>query len=308
MSDLELLQQRFADGEIELLARIAAGDERFTRRDEVLVRLGTELLARGRVEQAMSHLRELITEYPRSPHVGTAFLALADYYFGRTEIDKALQLYEKALALGDPTHAPYARFKLGWCWFNQGDHVKALQSFVRAAESAQRQDSESALALRTEALKDMVRAYAFIGRPDKAAPFFERVAPERVDELLEQLATILFDDGKYVESIAVHRELMARVECSTVLATSQLAIFEGRLLLGERDEVRIAARQLADVFVKLGECLPATELAGLAELGSDARETLKEQAAAARQEYDSTREPAALSFAEDLEAAAESIY
>lgn len=298
-------EHQLVDEEAAWLDRLVRDFPDYRLVDEALFRLGVALLDHDQPDVALRHMRTLLAKYPTSRWVPHTYLAFGDHFFEREEIDKAAKLYHKVLALGDSDAAPFAHHKLGWCLFNQQKYRRALQAFLKAVEDAERVDVPGAVQLRDEALKDVVRTYAKIGRPEKAAEFFERFAPERVDAMLEQLASLFFDEGKYAEAIRVHQRLMTRVECSTVLARSQLEIFEARLLLGDREGMLKEAKRLAQVFVELGECLPPEQLVEFAEVGVVAKGTLKEQAARYRAEFDDTREPMAAQMAEELEQAAD---
>jgi tetratricopeptide (TPR) repeat protein len=301
---LEAVRQRHVDEQVTWLDRVVREHETYFRADEALYRLGFTLLEHDQPEVALRHIRLLITRYPKSRWVPSAYLAFGDHYFEREDVDKAAQLYEKVLAFHDPDTMPFAHYKLGWCHFDKQDFKRALDSFVKALQSIRASTAPGLYELREQVLKDLVRAYAQVGKPQMAEKFFGKFADERVEELLEHLAGFYFDEGKYAQSITVHRRLVQRVECSTVQARSQLGIFEANLLLGNREGMLLEAKRLADVFVQLGECLPAEELREFAEVGVEAKETIREQAAQFRAEFDMTQAPAAAKAAEALEQAA----
>jgi tetratricopeptide (TPR) repeat protein len=301
---LEHLEQRLEDEEVKALDRIVRDHPEFALVDEALYRLGYSLLDKERPDVALRHMRALMAKYPRSRYVPHAFLAFGDHYFTEEDIDKAIQLYQKVLTFGATDAAPHAHFKLGWCWLNRSDHKKALDAFVKAVEAVERIDLENGYELRRAALKDLVRAYAQVGQPAKAPEFFERIGGGHVNEMLELLAANLFDSGQYKESIVVNRQLLARVECSTIQARSQLGVYEAHLLMGDREQMLAEAKRMAEVFIMLGDCLEPEDLVQFVELGNVARENLKSQAAKFRAEFDETLEPAAAVMAEELEQAA----
>jgi len=302
---LGAVKQRHVDQQVAWLDRLVREHGTAYRADEALYRLGVLQLEHDQPEVALRQMRTLIARYPASRWVAAAYLAFGDHYFGREDLDKAEQLYEKVLTHRDPDTAPYAHYKLGWCHFNKQDFKRALDEFVEAIQSVQASSAPGVYELLDQALEDLVRAYAQVGKPQTAEKFFERFAADRVDELLERLAGFYFDEGKYTESIWIHRRLVERVECSTVQARSQLGIFEARLLLGDREGMLAESKRLAEVFVQLGECLPAEELREFAEVGVEAKQTLREQAARFRAEFDVTQAPAAAQMAVELEEAAE---
>ncbi len=304
--DLERRAQNLLDEELKMLGRIARDFPDYLRRDEALYRLGFTLLDRDRPDVALGYIRSLLTEYPASPYVPHGFLAFANHFFNQEKIDQAIKLYEKVLAFENPDATPLAHFKLGWCWLNKGEHQKSLESFVNAASAAQRLDGQTGIALREEALKDLVRAYANVGVPEKALEFFERIDEDRINDMLERLGTAYFDDGRYRESIVINRQVSDRVECSPVQARAQVAVFEARLFLGDINDLKAEGELLVEVFVRLSQCLPPEDLVEFAEAGAVAKETLKAQARRYRDEFEFSGEPAAATMAADLEVMAES--
>ncbi len=304
--ELERLAQDLLDEELKLLGRIARVFPDYPRRDEALYLLGFTLLDRDRPEVALRYIRALLAEHPASPYVPHGYLAFADHFFNQEKIDQAIKLYEKVLAFENPDATPLAHFKLGWCWLNKGEHQKSLESFVNAASAAQRLGGQAGATLREEALKDLVRAYAQVGVPEKALAFFGRIDEGRINDMLERLGAAYFDDGRYPESIVINRQVSDRVECSPVQARAQVAVFEARLFLGEIDDLKAEGELLVEVFVRLAQCLPPEDLVEFAEAGAAAKETLKAQAKRYRAEFEFSGEPAAAAMADDLETMAES--
>ena len=270
----ERLAQDLLDEEFKHLGNIARNFPDYHRRDEALYRLGYTLLDRERADVALGHTRTLLAEHQASPYVPHGFLAFANHFFNQDKIDEAIKLYEKVLAFENPDATPMAHFKLGWCWINKGEHQKSLESFVNAASAAQRMGGQAGATLRDEALKDLVRAYAHVGVPEKALTFFERIDEGRINDMLERLGTAYFDDGRYRESIVINHQVSDRVECSPVQARAQVAVFEARLFLGEIDDLKAEGELLVEVFV--------------------------------RAEFESSGEPAVAAIADDLEMMAES--
>jgi tetratricopeptide (TPR) repeat protein len=305
IEELEAIEQKLVDEEVAWLDRLVREHETYARADEALFLLGVLLLQHDQPDVALRHMRALIARYPSSVFVPSSYLAFGDHFYDRGEIEKAEKLYVKVLGFDERLTAPYARHKLGLIYYGEQDYARALDAFVKTVEAARTSDVVGIELLYTSALEDLVRAYAMVGKPRAAERFFERLADDRVDELLERLAEHYFDDGKYRDSVQIHRRLVARVECSTVQARSQLSIFEANLLLGDREGVLAESKRLAEVFVELGECLPPEELVHFTEVGVEAKQALKEQAAVFRAEYEQTLAPAAAQMADALEEAAD---
>jgi tetratricopeptide (TPR) repeat protein len=300
------LAQRLQDDELKQLERIARDFGEEPRRDEALYRLAFALLDRDSPDVALQHARTLFAVYPTSPYVAHAYLAFADHFFEKENIDQAIKLYEKVIAFDNPEATPRAHFQLGKCSIAKGEHAKALQSFVDAANAGQGLSGAAGAAVRDEALAELVQAYAVAGAPEKALAFFERVGEDRIDDMLERLGAAYFDDGRFRESIVINRQVSDRVECSPVQARAHVAVFEARLYLGEIDDLKAEGEALVEVFTRLTKCLPAEKIGEFAEAGAVAKEALKSQAERYRREYEFSGEPAAAEMADQLEVMAES--
>ena len=304
--ELGRLAQRLMDDELKQLERIARDFGECPRRDEALYRLTFALLDRDSPDVALRHARTLFATYPASPYVAHAYVAFADYYFEKREIEQAIKLYEKAIAFQISQAAPRAHLQLGRCRVEKGEHQGALQSFVDAANAAQALGGEAGAGVRDEALAELVKVYVRAGDPGKALAFFERIDRDRIDDLLERLGAAYFDDGRFRESIAVNRQVADRVECAPSMARAEVAVFEARLYLGEVTDPKAEGEALVEVFTRLSRCLPPERLAEFAEAGAIAKEALKTQAERYRREYEFSGEPAAAEMAADLEVMAES--
>jgi tetratricopeptide (TPR) repeat protein len=294
------------DEELQLLERVARDFGECPRRDEALYRLAFALLDGDSPDVALQYARALFAEHPASPYVAHAYLAFADYYLDKKDLDQAMKLYGKVIAFENPEAAPRAHLRLGECWIARGDYERALGSFADAANAARELGGSTGTALREQALAELVKAYARAGAPEAALELFGRIGPDRVDDLLERLGAAYFDDGRFRESIAVNSQVANRVECSPAVARVTVAVLEARLYLGEIGDLKAEGEALVEVFGRLSKCLPAERLVEFAEAGAMAKEALKNQAERYRREYEISGAPAAAQMADDLEIMAES--
>lgn len=149
----------------------------------------------GQRDAMLATLREQVIAHPSHPLASTAWLMLADAAFEDQRFDDARQQYEQVIRLDAPNHDHlYARYKLGWLAFNGDDAATALEHWARVARGASGDLVQRSLA--EAAMKDCVRAYARVGRPEAARAFFLQVAPAHAPELLRQLAQHYLDDGR----------------------------------------------------------------------------------------------------------------
>ena len=104
--------------------------------DEVLFRLAYLLTSVKKEDQAREFFHRLIKDYPNSKYIPDAYLSFAEYYFDKGEMDSALKFYEKVEQFPKSSVYPYAVYKKGWCYVNQGDYKTALETFVGVVRMA----------------------------------------------------------------------------------------------------------------------------------------------------------------------------
>jgi cellulose synthase operon protein C len=143
--------------------------------------------------------------------VASAHVALAEHDFQNGDFDSAVEHYRAAAANPRAKVRPYALYKQGWCYLNTGDAVQAMQAFERVIglrsdpTIAERQRSD----LVNEGSKGLVQAYALGGATEDAAAYFQKAVGDRAPELLERLAVLYREQGKWAQSLATFRELIA---------------------------------------------------------------------------------------------------
>lgn len=156
----------------------------------------------------------LIRDHPRSDRIPAAYTLLADDYFERGRYDHAERIYDKVLSFDGAMQVAYAHYKIAWCRLSPkpdrpADPTGALHHFVRALDRAE--SGPTGDALRTLARRDLVIAYAEVGKPRLARAFFERVvrgrqARHHVHAMLESLASRYQALGRPSDAAVVVRE------------------------------------------------------------------------------------------------------
>jgi len=109
----------------------------YPRIDEVIYYLGRGAMKLGKenedrqlTREGVSYFQKLEQNYPKSRFIAESILALAEYHFEFSSFYPAKVKYEKII-----THYPrkgmvdYARYKLGWVYFNLGEFDKANDTF-----------------------------------------------------------------------------------------------------------------------------------------------------------------------------------
>lgn len=135
----------------------------------------------------------LIRNFPASEWVVEAYVVFGDYYFDEGAADKAAKFYQKVAEGWPKTDAAiYSSYRLGWCEL-QTDPTRSLERFVRAITLSMDRRSNDAVTLRSAARRDLTHAYAQVGRPARAWPFFVKFGrgPQGEDHSVEMMRTLV---------------------------------------------------------------------------------------------------------------------
>jgi len=198
----------------------------YGRLDEALYYYAFELGTLGEEQKMQQAYTKLINDFPNTPYLANAYLAFADYYYGKGQIGNAVRLYERVTQFTDSPVYAYALYKLAWCHLNpigefEARYDKSLNYFVETinATKAGRAGSDAnAKQLRRDARRDLVRAYVHASKPSKAWSLFDKVGngpgPDEQDarKMMELLANQYFGDGAYTESTYIYKQLQSRFE------------------------------------------------------------------------------------------------
>ncbi|MEY4064293.1 MAG: hypothetical protein RIR26_501, partial [Pseudomonadota bacterium] len=187
------------------------------RTPDALYQLGF-LLTEMKSDSATLYFQRLIERFPKSRFIPDANLALGEFYFSRNKFTDALVHYQKALQDRKNRSYPYAVYKLGWTFYNlrsteeenRKNLQKSLTAFKLLVKFAQESSGERKLDLLSkDALRDMVLVYADLGDISEAQSYFKSInEPEMYQTLLERLAWLHADAGRFKESTEIYRRLM----------------------------------------------------------------------------------------------------
>lgn len=248
----EKYEKQWMLGAIKLYLSIAQTPayQKYKRMDEVLFNVADMLKQAKRHDKARIFFRRLIRNYPQSKYIPDAYLSFAEFYFNNNEVEKALKLYERVGRYPDSKIYGYAIYKQGWCWLNLKDPRKALEMFVRVIKNANKWAGakKGKIILIKEAKKDSVKAYAQVGSADRAWPFFKRIGGSYAMTMLERLANIYYDQGKFSDSTEVFRKLMALNPKSKKLCEWQYNIMRATLSGGKKSDQVQEARRLSAIY------------------------------------------------------------
>ncbi|HEX3697757.1 MAG TPA: tetratricopeptide repeat protein [Polyangia bacterium] len=230
---------------------------KYERMDEVLFKLAYLLTSVKKEDQAREFFHRLIKDYPNSKYIPDAYLSFAEFYFNKGEMDSAMKFYEKVEQFPKSSVYPYAVYKKGWCYVNLGDHKTALETFVSVVRMTQDPKSninaQQKSALAKEAKKDIVKSYSHVGGPDKAWEFFQRTGGDFAPKMMEALAEIYWEQGKFGDSTRVYRKVISMNMDSPRICEWQNKIVRNTLSQGsKRDQVQELQR-LGAVYDRVHE-------------------------------------------------------
>jgi tetratricopeptide (TPR) repeat protein len=178
----------------------------YPKMDMALFYYGYTLQGGKYLKEARAVYDKLLKNYPSSKYVPEAHLAFADYYFEAGQLADAEARYKQVLKFPKSSAFQYAKYKLGWIHLNLQRFQEALEAFFEVAQATKNDKKQEIL--NRAAKKDFVRAYAEIGKADKAYAAFQRVDQKYSFEMLQILADLYLEQGKSDKAIYVFQTLM----------------------------------------------------------------------------------------------------
>ncbi len=178
----------------------------YPKMDMALFYYGYTLTGGKYMKEARQVYDKLLKNYPNSKYVPEAHLAFADYFFEAGQLDDAEARYKMVLKFPKSSAYWYAMYKLGWIDLNKQRFQEALETFFQVAQNTKGDKKNEVLNRASK--KDFVRAYAEIGKADKAYPAFQRVDSKYAFDMLQILADLYLNQGKSDKAIYVYQELM----------------------------------------------------------------------------------------------------
>src|SRR5713101_7303014 len=185
----------------------------YERKDEVLFVVAYNLYEAGNKQEAIQNYNTLIKQYPQSKFVPDAYVQMGEHFFTAHDLTRARAAFEKAASFKLPKLYPFAVYKLAWCDYNAGEYQDSIDKFKEVIAYSERQaespGASDRIQLKSEALKDIVLAYAQIDAIDSAAVYFKQKGGDRALDYVNKLAATYFDSGKFDQAIRVYKMLEA---------------------------------------------------------------------------------------------------
>jgi tetratricopeptide (TPR) repeat protein len=271
----------------------------YPKMDMALFYYGYTLQGGKYMKEARAVYDKLLKNYPNSKYVPEAHLAFADYFFENNQLDDAEARYKQVLKFPKSTAYWYAMYKMGWIHLNKQRFQEALETFFQVA-SATKNDKKQEV-LNRASKKDFVRAYAEIGKADKAFDAFKRVDSAYAFDMLQILADLYLEQGKSDKAIYTYRDLMKRAPTNKNVCLWQYNVAHASLSMpGASNADKVAEiENLVKLYgaLKGKKVLPAAEAQ---ECHDNAAAMSGELARAYHSESVKTKNPETLAYAEKL--------
>jgi tetratricopeptide (TPR) repeat protein len=232
---------------IEVYRKILAEFPDYPQQVDVLFYLATALWDLERRKEALKVYMQVAKKGGK--YAPDVFLAFGEFYFDQARMDKAKMAYLKVISYPDSPVANYARYKLGWVYYNLQEWEQSGEYFRQVLELTADQNPRPALY--EEALKDITRVYGHFASAEEAPRVFRQLAPEREQEMLERLAALWFGDGKLADSIKIRRHLVGTASSALDAAFHQLRIVECMAHIGDKQKVLREAEEFAGMLTRL---------------------------------------------------------
>jgi hypothetical protein len=285
---------------------------KYKRMDEALYFYAFELGQLERESEMQEAYLRLIREHTTSKYIPNAYLSFADFYYNKSQIKEALQLYQKIVDgyRDSPVYA-YALYKMGWCYLNpvgtaEPEYAKSLDKFVETIKATLegRAGSEAnAKQLRRDARRDLVKAYVHAGKPSKAQEFFEKIGdgPKKDEnmsrKMMELLAAAYFGEGMYVESTATYKTLQGKYRGDPMECTWQSAIVVNALATDDKGIQWKETEALGRYWTEYKDS--KFKKATKKKCRDEARDTMVQMATVWHDEAEKTRQPGTYALSED---------
>jgi tetratricopeptide (TPR) repeat protein len=271
----------------------------YPKMDMALFYYGYTLQGGRYMDEARKVYDKLLKNYPNSKYVPEAHLAFADYFFEKGELANAESRYKMVLKFPKSTAYWYAMYKMGWIHLNLQRYQEALETFFQVAQATKNDKKQEILNRASK--KDFVRAYAEVGKADKAYAAFQRVDNKYAFDMLQVLADLYLDAGKSDKAIFTYTELMKIAPTNKNVCLWQYNIAHAMLSMpgaNNADKVR-EIENLVRLYGGLRgkKVLPASEAQ---ECHDNAAAMSGELARAYHSESAKTKNPETLAYAEKL--------
>ena len=286
---------------IQTYERILDDYPNSTKIDEVLYYLGLHHTKVGNAEDGYNVYIRLLRDRPGSPYIPDALVNIGEYFFGVNDFDTALAFYQKVRDGFEQSNVyGFAVYKAGWCHFNMGDYDLSLDAFLSVidySDSPEAKNNPTRIGLRTEAQKDLVRAYSMTGNPDKALLFFRTIAKDEYRELGLKLADLYNGQGNFNNAIKLYQYLIQDQPNSYEILRYQARIVNATYQKQDKKQTVKEVERMLGLYEKVGSTAPADWMATFKD---DMEKELRTISTTWHREADKNKDNTTLGLAADM--------
>ncbi len=201
------------------------------------------LWEQDRFSEAIPRLVQAERLYPQGEYRQDAFQLLADYYYETGKFDDSVNYFRKLARVGTPEKAAYGVYKAAWSFYNKEDKWAALRHFERLLffyqEELQDKKEIPPGSLAKETRKDMLVVLGELMSTPEALnelKIFGFGGSEWL-KIQDELAAVYKGIGRYEESVALWKSLLARNPKTEGTFDWLKGILEAELALGQRNQI-----------------------------------------------------------------------
>ncbi len=208
-------------------------------RAEVIYNLAYSYEEEGDLDKAVSLYDELALTSPTAAFAPEIFLRLGEHSFETNRFNKAIEYYEKVLALGDTPQYEKALFKIGWSRYAMDQFQEAEESFARVLALHTKRAEDRQGDLYQESLEILAKILSETGGATALETFLKtHKSPAYGLDLSVQLGAYFQETARYGEAIDTYREIL-----DTYPNASQAPFVEQSLIESLKTEKRYAEAQ-----------------------------------------------------------------
>ena len=208
-------------------------------RAEVIYNLAYSYEEEGDLDKAVSLYDELALTSPTAAFAPEIFLRLGEHSFETNRFNKAIEYYEKVLALGDTPQYEKALFKIGWSRYAMDQFEEAEESFAQVLALHTKRTEDRQGDLYQESLEILAKILSETGGATALEAFLKtHKSPAYGLDLSVQLGAYFQETARYGEAIDTYREIL-----DTYPNTSQAPFVEQSLIESLKTEKRYAEAQ-----------------------------------------------------------------
>jgi TolA-binding protein len=252
------------------------------RTASALFSLGKTLARLGN-DNSIMYFERLIRDHGTSELIPDALLAAGEYYFDKYEINKSIDAYRRAIKFKDHRSYPYMVYKLGWAYYNSPGKTdtdlddarqKAMTAFKLVIKLSDRGQTYGRIALRNEALRDLVMVWAETKDVDGAFEYFRSLdETSRFYDMLMALGATYKEQGQNEKGVKVFTRVLAEAPQRGDAPEALLNKVAMQDVLGREKDVVRDLKEARKLFLMQGPWMEANAKSKIAL--DEAKETIE---------------------------------